>query len=278
MQISNFSELINAKIINKSNNLRLSSFCTNLSNVTMASAFFTNSEEEAKEAINKGAYAIISTDKLKVVDEEVAYLLVDDFYHSMLRIIAFSSMNKRAILFDELGIECLKRLNISVLSNDLFKDFELILKQDLLFSSDLDYLKELSLSVSKQEYSYNIIKRSSFFYQDLILNDEYYYNVFIPVIFTEQLAKIHSIKELEINYSNLKLLDFIFLNENNEIVKMSEGSKVVFFEQNIEVIKEIKKHINLVEVSKVTNNTYMLSKISKTDFLKELNTSDEGLF
>ncbi|MBZ8007404.1 hypothetical protein AVBRAN9334_04480 [Campylobacter sp. RM9334] len=278
MEITNFSELINAKIINKPSVSRLKDFCLNLNSVTNASAFFTNEQALANEAIKKGAYAIISTKDLSISDKEVAFLKINDFEFALTRLLAFYSIDKRVVLLDELSIECLNRLNITTLKNDLFYDFENILKNNLIFCSSKEYLDKLSLSYENIKYSYEIIKRSSFFYQDLILNDEYYYNVFIPIIFTEQFAKINVFKELNINYSNLKLLDFIFLNDNNEIVKMSEGSKVVFFENNELIISEIKKHLNLFEITKIKNHTYMLYKGDKNKFINELNVFNEGLF
>ncbi|MBT0884703.1 MULTISPECIES: hypothetical protein [unclassified Campylobacter] len=278
MEITNFSELINAKIINKPSVSRLKDFCLNLNSVTNASAFFTNEQALANEAIKKGAYAIISTKDLSISDKEVAFLKINDFEFALTRLLAFYSIDKRVVLLDELSIECLNRLNITTLKNDLFYDFENILKNNLIFCSSKEYLDKLSLSYENVKYSYEIIKRSSFFYQDLILNDEYYYNVFIPIIFTEQFAKINVFKELNINYSNLKLLDFIFLNDNNEIVKMSEGSKVVFFENNELIISEIKKHLNLFEITEIKNHTYMLYKGDKNKFINELNVFNEGLF
>ncbi|MBZ7977840.1 hypothetical protein AVBRAN12654_03490 [Campylobacter sp. RM12654] len=278
MEITNFSELINAKIINKPSVSRLKDFCLNLNSVTNASAFFTNEQALANEAIKKGAYAIISTKDLSISDKEVAFLKINDFEFALTRLLAFYSIDKRVVLLDELSIECLNRLNITTLKNDLFYDFENILKNNLIFCSSKEYLDKLSLSYENVKYSYEIIKRSSFFYQDLILNDEYYYNVFIPIIFTEQFAKINVFKELNINYSNLKLLDFIFLNDNSEIVKMSEGSKVVFFENNELIISEIKKHLNLFEITEIKNHTYMLYKGDKNKFINELNVFNEGLF
>ncbi|MBZ7979809.1 hypothetical protein AVBRAN12642_04070 [Campylobacter sp. RM12642] len=278
MEITNFSELINAKIINKPSVSRLKDFCLNLNSVTNASAFFTDEQVLANEAIKKGAYAIISTKDLSISDKEVAFLKINDFEFALTRLLAFYSIDKRVVLLDELSIECLNRLNITTLKNDLFYDFENILKNNLIFCSSKEYLDKLSLSYENVKYSYEIIKRSSFFYQDLILNDEYYYNVFIPIIFTEQFAKINVFKELNINYSNLKLLDFIFLNDNNEIVKMSEGSKVVFFENNELIISEIKKHLNLFEITEIKNHTYMLYKGDKNKFINELNVFNEGLF
>lgn len=278
MEITNFSELINAKIINKPSVSRLKDFCLNLNSVTNASAFFTDEQALANEAIKKGAYAIISTKDLSISDKEVAFLKINDFEFALTRLLAFYSIDKRVVLLDELSIECLNRLNITTLKNDLFYDFENILKNNLIFCSNKEYLDKLSLSYENVKYSYEIIKRSSFFYQDLILNDEYYYNVFIPIIFTEQFAKINVFKELNINYSNLKLLDFIFLNDNNEIVKMSEGSKVVFFENNELIISEIKKHLNLFEITEIKNHTYMLYKGDKNKFINELNVFNEGLF
>lgn len=278
MEITNFSELINAKIINKPSVSRLKDFCLNLNSVTNASAFFTDEQALANEAIKKGAYAIISTKDLSISDKEVAFLKINDFEFALTRLLAFYSIDKRVVLLDELSIECLNRLNITTLKNDLFYDFENILKNNLIFCSSKEYLDKLSLSYENIKYSYEIIKRSSFFYQDLILNDEYYYNVFIPIIFTEQFAKINVFKELNINYSNLKLLDFIFLNDNNEIVKMSEGSKVVFFENNELIISEIKKHLNLFEITEIKNHTYMLYKGDKNKFINELNVFNEGLF
>ncbi|MBT0881293.1 hypothetical protein KJQ98_08205, partial [Campylobacter sp. 2018MI27] len=179
MEITNFSELINAKIINKPSVSRLKDFCLNLNSVTNASAFFTNEQALANEAIKKGAYAIISTKDLSISDKEVAFLKINDFEFALTRLLAFYSIDKRVVLLDELSIECLNRLNITTLKNDLFYDFENILKNNLIFCSSKEYLDKLSLSYENVKYSYEIIKRSSFFYQDLILNDEYYYNVFM---------------------------------------------------------------------------------------------------
>ncbi|MBT0881563.1 hypothetical protein, partial [Campylobacter sp. 2018MI27] len=58
----------------------------------------------------------------------------------------------------------------------------------------------------------------------------------------------------------------------------SEGSKVVFFENNELIISEIKKHLNLFEITEIKNHTYMLYKGDKNKFINELNVFNEGLF
>lgn len=276
MQICNFVELINAKVINPSSLSRLDGFCTNLANVKKAYAFFTEDEEQALEAIKNGAYAIISTKVFKIQDKDVEYLQVNDLEKSLKRLLDFIDIKAKVYLLDDLSIECLKRLNYKALENNLLKDFDSLINDDFVFSNCSNYLKDFDFI--EPEYTFEVLKNSSFFYQDLILNNEYFPNVFIPVIFTKAMAKLHAIKELNINFSNIKLLDYVFLNEFNDIVKMNEAYKVVFFEHNDLVINEIKKHLELVTITDIKSYKYMLYQGDKANFLKTLEDDSEGLF
>lgn len=273
MIISNLLELINAKVINETKLSKVSGFSTNLKTLERANAFFTNSDEDAKKAAILGAYAIISSKDLSVVDSDIAYLKVDNLDNAFARLVNFLCSHKEILIVSKLDLEFLKRLNFSVLDNDLFCDFEKYFKNDLLFSQSK--LNLIDLNYKNINASYQIIKSSSFFYHDLKLNDEFVTNVFIPKIFIPSLAMAHFLK---LNINNLKLLDFVFFNDENEITKLSEASKVVFFEDNDLIINEMKKHINLIEITKMQNYNYMLFRGDKQKFLNSLKIEEKGLF
>ncbi|WP_267523191.1 hypothetical protein [Campylobacter sp. MG1] len=276
MNLSNFKELINAEIINSTQLSELSGFSAKLSNLSYANAFFTNNEDEAKMAAILGAYAIVSEKKLEIIDSDIAYFRVDSLDIAIKRLIKFLCIDKYVFLINELDCECFKRLNYQPLKSNFKDDLELFCSNHILVSCDEEYLKLLGLSYKKPEYSINLVKNSSFFYQDIRINNEYHQNINIPKIFIKSVAIASS---LNINYSNVKLLDYVFFNEENIQVKMSEASKVVFFENNEIVISEIKKYLDLFEITELKNYTFMLYKGDKIKFLEQINNKqDKGLF
>ncbi|MCR2124777.1 hypothetical protein CUPS3778_06995, partial [Campylobacter upsaliensis] len=54
MKISNLSELLNAKVLNEGSMLSVGGFALNLQALKPTYAFFSNDEEELKEAVKKG--------------------------------------------------------------------------------------------------------------------------------------------------------------------------------------------------------------------------------
>lgn len=278
MNLSNFKELINAKVLNESKLSKISGFSICLSKLSYANAFFTNDEEEAKKAAILGAYAIVSEKRLAIIDNDISYFQVDSIDIALKRLVKFLCVDKCAILVDKINLECFKRLNYKTLSSNLIDDFEILCSNDVLISCDKNYLDEIKLSYDVPKFSVELIKSSSFFYQDVNMNGEYYQNINVPRIFINSIALIHSLR-FNINYTNLKLLDYIFFNDENEQVRMSEASKVVFFENNEIIINEIRKYLDLTKVDELKNYVFMLYTGDKEQFLKNnVIKEPKGLF
>lgn len=94
MNISNLSELLNASMINEGSTLSVGGFALNLNEVKSSFAFFSNAQDEAAEAVKKGAFVIIFDKNIEVTDTEVFYLKVENLENALFRLLRFLCQNK----------------------------------------------------------------------------------------------------------------------------------------------------------------------------------------
>ena len=74
MNISNLSELIHANMLNEGSVLSVTGFALSLHEFKNGFAFFSNNKKEIIQAVQKGAFAIISEHELCIDDKEMHHV------------------------------------------------------------------------------------------------------------------------------------------------------------------------------------------------------------
>jgi len=232
-----------------------------LSKVKLGSLFISNSNQEIKEAINKGAYAIIFSEaSIEIFDREVAWIRVDDIKSATIKIIRYLLIDKDTTLyllnkieFSLIKMILLKKIKIELISGEWKSVCEKILnsKSQILVGTDSYIFERVKPDVNKLfdivtlEVLHKSFLKSSFRYEDNI-----YLEKEIPPFHLIYLQKvIHFCKKncISFNLDKIKytkhFLPF-YIDRFLNISRASESDRVVIF---VDIIDEIIKATRYLE-------------------------------
>ena len=138
MKIKDLLNLTKGKMITNPTITTINSATIYPSKVDIGDLFISNSKEEIEKALERGAYAIIYSDKsIEITDKEVAWIEVDDIQNASFRLIRYVLINRDAslYLFNEHELSFMKMVvtqknTLTILPDDWKKMFEKILNSD----------------------------------------------------------------------------------------------------------------------------------------------------
>ncbi len=231
MNISNLKELLNAEFVNEGSVSSVLGFALSLNELKEGFAFFTNDEDEARQALEKGTFCIVSEKKFKVLDRDVFYFCCEDLRRAVLRLLRFIAEQKQLefILCETLELDFGPAFEINVLQNDLNLDFARILKaknHSLFAFDDERYLSLLGAQILRLENAvFEILPHASLFSTSLICSGHFFKNLNFCFAYAQFFAKFFKLsleKGLKFNEKKLDLMRVFFINARNEITSNSE--------------------------------------------------------
>jgi hypothetical protein len=229
MRIDTIVNVIDAELVNAGFISEIAGFADSLKDVKDEYLFISDDDEEIAEAIQKGAYAILSTEYHNIIDDEIAWLRVDDIEESVFRLQKYKLLNKtlyfcnkityqvidsinrdnRVIVFEKPTIECLNEHEFYVTSNEEFK---------LISNVNLENKVKLKLL------------DSTLFTTKFMYDKEY--KLIFPGLYLDKLEEgLEFFETFKLKYclKDLKIDRFrpTFVNKKNEIVKFGLTNRVV---------------------------------------------------
>ncbi len=155
MQISALTDVVEGRLLNSPSISFITQAHTNIKKVNEGDAFFAKNDEDIKTAIKRGAFAIILDFEHEIIDNEIAWIKVDNFSKAITNVLRYKLLkfkskfiNTSKIFFNLLDIFKNKDLSdVILLKNTLCDDFEVLnsLENDkLIFGTDLDFLNAIS--------------------------------------------------------------------------------------------------------------------------------------
>ncbi|ECQ6659694.1 hypothetical protein ACLZ96_000725 [Campylobacter coli] len=243
MNISNLSELIHANMLNEGSVLSVTGFALSLHELKNGFAFFSNNKKEIIQAVQKGAFAIISEHELCIDDKEIYYLQVDNLQSALIKLLRFLCEEKEcefiALQAYELGI-C-KAFSLNILKGNIFVDFNSLIKAkkgEIFCFSDENYLLQLCASLTiLKEANFTLLSRSSFFFTTLVCDNLYFKNLNLPFIYAKIFAKIMFYlkeKNTKMSFDFNKIDDFkiYFMDENFNISEFGSSARAFIIVSN----------------------------------------------
>ncbi|MBS4235323.1 hypothetical protein CVULP_0865 [Campylobacter vulpis] len=282
MQISNLSELLNAKVLNEGSMLSVGGFALNLQSLKPSYAFFSNDEEELKEAVKRGAFVVVSERQIIVEDKDVFYLLCEDLQKALLRLLRFLSEEKNLqfIFCDKIELEIAKIFGIQQLNANVFLDFDLIknAKNNTFFClDDTTYLLKLCAKYKTLcDDFFELQKNSSLFFSTFIYKGNLYKNLSLAPFYVKFFVKWlnfleNNMQKLTFDLKKFECYEIYFVNENYEITEFGKARKafiVVFNEENFNFWKEKTKDIKGFK-NALCNSLFCDYSYSKLEDLKQ---------
>lgn len=271
MRIESLARIIDGEILNFPSITYIDQIRTDPKKIKRADAYICKNDKDVKNAIDNGAYAIISEERLSIIDEEIAWITVDSIEKAIIRYLRYKTiqLESRFFLCDDIIYEILKSISMSkeilFLNDDLFENFSSIVNasdntifvcKDKKTVNDI-YPAYLSIDETKKNF-FKIIK-NSLFLTDLIYKDKYYHDLKIPYIFIPQLnSSITFLEKLSLDFSleNLSLdrhFNPIFVDNAFHIKDFGQTSRVLIEEINETHIEKeldyLKKYAKYAKIS-----------------------------
>ena len=110
MRIDTIIELLDGELRNRGFISEIIGFADKLNQVTREFLFISNDENEIKEAIQNGAYAILSSENVKIIDNEIAWIRVENIEESLLKLLKLGIMPPPIMMRKELTAFYLTKL------------------------------------------------------------------------------------------------------------------------------------------------------------------------
>ncbi|WP_458701235.1 hypothetical protein ACKGJI_03785 [Sulfurospirillum sp. 1307] len=255
--------LLNTPSVNSINKIEIDS-----SKVNSGSLFIdlNNSQEDMQVAISNGAYCILTSNIIKITDDEIAWINVENLELAIIKLARYyaSDKNFKFIPLCKIKYNLAKYLhvkeNILTLSNNpAVALLQIINAKDdsLFFIMDNSFIDKIDPTVKKPKekiYPDKIIEKG-LFYSSFIYNDLYIKDIRLPSLFVPFLCSLIDFfqkENLEFkidNFSDFKHFHTFFVNKNLEKKEFGSTNKAIIVESDIELFKKeiefISSRVNL---------------------------------
>ena len=249
MRIEDIVNITDGELINEGYIKDILAFSDEVKKVKREHLFISNDIDEIKEAIKKGAYAILFSKDLKIIDDEIAWIKVEDINEAFLKLLKYKLLDKTLYYTDSLTLEIIKSINrdkrLAIIDKVNFE----YLNDDFIYLTACEKVKNIALQ--KEEIKSNIKItpiHTTAFITEFILNNQKYSLIFPSVYLDNLEIAISFFEKLELAYhlKDVKISRFIpeFINSRYEKVAFGRTERVVI--QGIKKDKYFIKELNYI--------------------------------
>lgn len=280
MQISSILDIVDGSLLNSPSISFIYSIKTEVSKVKEGDLFIAKDLNEIKLAISNGAFAIIVDTNTQIIDNEIAWIKVQDISISIIKLIRFklAIKNLHAFHCDKTTYELLRLYssnfskNIKLVPNkleSLFKYLDEINDNDIIISSNKHILSKIYPNNMDFNSIHKISEIENLIEHSLFETSFSYENKFFSRIRLSSLnilSFIHVYKFLNENIDLSKLKSFnnfkpIFIDRTLNLVEFGKSDKFIvcqnnadLYEREILYIKEKYKYAKTIFISTSYNN------------------------
>lgn len=271
MRVESLSRLLNGILLNNPVISQVSGFNFHAKAIKRGEAFICLmvNQLDIDEALKNGAYAIITSESVKISDDEVAYIKVENIQSALFRLMRFFiSQNGlkffyvNAVLMAILGRMSVKNATLLPTQIDeLFKSVYFARQGDIFFSDKSYLLEQLSPTYECvfSDPNATLTTKGSMFFINTICDGVYYQNLNISEVFLGDFCGL--IKFLNQNNISFKISDFknlghfepIFIDKDFQATSFGSTFRAVIVESDLELLK--------LEIS------YLSENFSQDDFI-----------
>jgi ferrochelatase len=234
MRIDTIIELLDGELRNRGFISEIIGFADKLNQVTREFLFISNDENEIKEAIQNGAYAILSSENVKIIDNEIAWIRVENIEESLLKLLKYKLLNKTLFVTDKITFSIIKSFNkdkkIAFLDEMKVK----YLNGDYIYLTSNETIKKLSATKIELENRVMVELVDATLLVSQIKFKNQYYSIRFPAVYKDELEKaLYFLEQQNLEYliKDIELERFYaqFINSRFEKVKFGKTDKVVIF-------------------------------------------------
>ncbi|RAX53893.1 hypothetical protein CCY99_05805 [Helicobacter sp. 16-1353] len=263
MLLDNFIEIISGKLCNTPCISFIHNITTKVENIKNGDMFIARNKDEIQDAVKRGAYGIVSDTCVEIIDNEIAWILVDDIDNALLKFIKYIQlMNNIEIYYcDDISFK---------LANNIIKDsqvrfatnvdelLESLFYKNIIINFNISLFEILHLE-SQKELCFSIIKQTLF--EIKMEYDNEIYQIIIPKIFINELNNvIYFCKQKNISLNlNADLSSFlpVFINSYARLSKYGQSMRFIYASKDR---KFIKRYIDFVLLAKWGKALFLSTK------------------
>jgi len=301
VQIKAIIDIIDGKLLNSPSISFIYSFKTDINKVKEGDLFIALNLDDIQLAVQKGAFAIITDKIYPIIDNEIAWIKVNDINIIIIKILRYklANFNLKAYLCSDVSYELLKVFSSYeknaklILDNlgDFISTIDEVNENTIIFSKDIELLNKIypnNNTFEKEQYSVCNLVEHSIFEVSFTYKDTYFSKIKIPSIYIEDFIRVYDFFNIkEFDDSKLKNFNFfkpIFLDKSLNVVEFGRSNKFIIVQDNSSLIpKEIEYLINKFSYAKklfisskynntFKNNEFVLKDINNLkDFIKDKN-------
>jgi len=256
MRIENLLKIIDGELENSPSVTFFDQIRIDAKQIKRADAFLCLEKSDLQTAIDNGAYAIIYSEDFPILDDEIAWIKVEDIEKTLIRYLRYKTVQTSSMLFycDDITFQITKSITndkgLVFLDGDIFRNFNKIINADsssIFISNNKSFLdgigpehKDIPILNTKD---IKLVK-DSLFRSDFILDDKYYKNIKIPKIFLKFLnSSVDFLKNLnfEYNIENISIkshFEPLFVDNEFNLKEFGETNRVLIIESNPNFLNE----------------------------------------
>ena len=256
MRISSLIDLVNGELLNSPSISFIYSFKTDPTKVKEGDLFIAKDINSIALAVQNGAFAIIIDEIHPIIDNEIAWIKVNDTNLVLIQLIRFklANYNLKSYYTDTLTYDLLKVFSMSSSKKIRFfdnietfiKNIDNIDNSDIIVSTNKTLLNKIypnSLDFNKDNYDFKNLVVHSLFEVSFTHNGIFFPKVKIPSIYIPKFLDVYYFLDLPLDYSKLKnIIHFkpIFLDKSLNIIEFGRSDKFIICQNSYDLmIKEL---------------------------------------
>jgi ferrochelatase len=251
MLFENLTSLIDGELLNEPSIASFSKIVFDAKKVKRGDLFF-GSFKEIDEALENGAYGIVST-KIKVKDDEIAWIKVKDIQSAKIKLLRYFILKDglSVVKFSTVEAELAKSIslnkNILYIDSDInsaIKDLDTNHDLNLIAFINDDIYSKIELEEQSIELKYKItVQKATTFLTTFIYGDNLFKEIKISELFVRELERVLNLFDtFDIKY-HIQKLNFInhfkplFLDSSFKILNFGQSRKVFILEFKKELLE-----------------------------------------
>ncbi len=284
MQITSINDIIQGELLNSPAISFIYNIKTKVKKVQEGDLFFAQNENDIQDAVNQGAFAIIVENNTEILDNEIAWIKVENIKKAIIKFIRykFSQIELNAYCCDDISLQLFKTFspNQSLQNNYLWlfeenldeilsnineiKDTHTIIcSNENLLNSIYPNFKEFDTTI----YNIENLVEHSLFETSFSYKNYYFSRIRLSSLFINQFLNVVNFFDFEIDLNRLKktsLLKPIFIDKFFQTCEYGKSDKFVLIQEKIKLVKE---ELNFIYNKYKYGKTLIISK-EKLDFSK----------
>ena len=295
MKISSIVDIVDGKLLSSPSISFINSIKSDARKVRISDLFIARNIEDLKLAISNGAYATIFEENFEVIDNEVAFIKVENLELAIIKLIRYklSNLTLKAFFCKSETFDMLKLYKNNpikpffLVPKNIEKIFEFIddiKNDDILISKNIEILN--NIYPKNEKFEKNIDKKSiknltkhSLFELSFSYENNYFSRIRLSSLYLDVFLNIYNFLNKDIDTTKLKLysnLKPIFIDKNFQPIEFGKSSGFIICQSNKDLIQTeiayIKKEFNYAKTIFITK--YYIDFISKDEQSIIQNISD----